>query len=309
MSKFIISLDFELKWGVLEFDERYNKNLLVARQVIPKILTLFKEYQIKATWAVVGLLFNSTKEEYHKYKPLLEPKYTVDSSNPYNENIGESEEVDKIHYAGSLVKMIYECPGQEIGSHTYSHYNCIDKSQSRHEFEADIKSAIEVAGKKYNLNMSSFVFPKNEINKHYLDIIKKYKFTHYRGNPENIIYSKGHNSKNIIVRMIRLLDSYFNITGYQVSSALKNNFLVNVTGNRMLRPYNRNKILNNLMLDRVKNEMIYAAKNNKNYHLWWHPHNFGTNSDDNLNNLKHVLEKYKYLYEKFHMRSVCMSEV
>ena len=58
MSKFIISLDFELKWGVLEFDERYNKNLLVARQVIPKILTLFKEYQIKATWAVVGLLFN-----------------------------------------------------------------------------------------------------------------------------------------------------------------------------------------------------------------------------------------------------------
>ena len=43
MSKFIISLDFELKWGVRDaLDESYNENLLGARHVIPKILNLFK---------------------------------------------------------------------------------------------------------------------------------------------------------------------------------------------------------------------------------------------------------------------------
>ena len=309
MSKFIISLDFELKWGVLEFDEKYEKNLLNARQVIPKILNLFKEYKIKATWATVGLLFNSTKEEYYKFKPLFEPTYKVDALNPYKENIGESEEFDKIHYGASLIKMIYECPGQEIGSHTYSHYNCKDNFQTQNEFESDIKSAIEVASEKFNMNMASFVFPKNEINEGYLDIIKKYNFTHYRGNPDNFIYSKGHNSKNILFRMIRLLDSYFNITGHQVSSVVNNHFLVNVVGNRMFRPYNRYKLLNKLMLNRIKNEMIYAAKNNKNYHLWWHPHNFGSNTDENLKNLEDVLKKYRYLQEKYEMGSVCMSEI
>ena len=93
MSKFIISLDYELRWGVFNvFDERYDDNLLGARQVIPQILNLFKEHRIKATWAIVGLLFNSTKEEFYKNKPLLEPSYNVDANNPYLEEIGDSEE-------------------------------------------------------------------------------------------------------------------------------------------------------------------------------------------------------------------------
>ena len=310
MSKFIISLDFELKWGVLDaYDEKYDKNLLAARQVIPKILCLFEEYKIKATWAIVGLLFNSTKEEYYKYKPLLEPSYNADVLNPYLENIGESEDLDKIHYAASLVKLIYEWPGQEVGSHTYSHYNCKDKLQTNREFDSDIKSVVKIASEKYNMKISSFVFPKNEINEEYLDVIKKHEFTHYRGNPKNMIYSKGHNSKNIIFRMFRFLDSYFNITWHQVSSAFNNHFLVNVVGNRLLRPYSSYKILNKLMLNRIKQEMHYAAKHNKNYHLWWHPHNFGVNSDDNLNNLKDILNNYQLMYKKYNMRSVCMSEI
>ena len=310
MSKFIISLDYELRWGVFNvFDERYDDNLLGARQVIPQILNLFKEHRIKATWAIVGLLFNSTKEEFYKNKPLLEPSYNVDANNPYLEEIGDSEEFDKIHYAESIVKMIHKFPGQEIGSHTYSHFNCKNKSHTRGEFESDIRSAVKVAKDKLNINMASFVFPKNEINLNYLAIIKKYNFTHYRGNPNNIIYSKGHNSKNITFRIIRLLDSYLNITGYQVSNVSSDHDMVNVIGNRMLRPFNQIILLNKLMLKRIKDEMLFAAKNNKNYHLWWHPHNFGINIEDNLNNLSEILDQYKYLNEHYGMCSATMSEI
>ena len=85
--------------------------------------------------------------------------------------------------------------------------------------------------------------------------------------------------------------------------------MVNVIGNRMLRPFNQIILLNKLMLKRIKDEMLFAAKNNKNYHLWWHPHNFGINIEDNLNNLSEILDQYKYLNEHYGMCSATMSEI
>ena len=42
-SKFVISLDFELHWGVFDtFGESYNENILGARKAVPKILALFE---------------------------------------------------------------------------------------------------------------------------------------------------------------------------------------------------------------------------------------------------------------------------
>src|SRR5713226_8091072 len=56
---FVISLDFELLWGVR--DNRtiadYGANILGGREVIPALLDLFAERNIACTWATVGLLF------------------------------------------------------------------------------------------------------------------------------------------------------------------------------------------------------------------------------------------------------------
>ena len=53
----VISLDFELLWGVFDKvdykeKETYFKN---TRKVIPKILDLFSENDIHCTWATVGM--------------------------------------------------------------------------------------------------------------------------------------------------------------------------------------------------------------------------------------------------------------
>jgi hypothetical protein len=54
----IISLDFELFWGVR--DKRtignYGRNILGVREALPAMLALFRDYGIRATWATVGLL-------------------------------------------------------------------------------------------------------------------------------------------------------------------------------------------------------------------------------------------------------------
>ena len=53
---FVVSLDFELAWGIrhLPWMHSYMPNLIGARSAVRSLLTTFKEYEIHATWAVVG---------------------------------------------------------------------------------------------------------------------------------------------------------------------------------------------------------------------------------------------------------------
>ncbi|MBK8241811.1 MAG: hypothetical protein IPK88_00135 [Saprospiraceae bacterium] len=61
--KMVISLDFELYWGVTDSKsiDAYQSNILGVQSVIPKLLYLFDQYQIKATFAIVGFLFVTIK--------------------------------------------------------------------------------------------------------------------------------------------------------------------------------------------------------------------------------------------------------
>ena len=309
-SKFIISLDFELKWGVFDvLGDEYHENIIGGRSAIPKILDIFESNDIKATWAIVGILFASTKADYNKFKPLMTPSYNNSILDPFQQNIGESEETDKLSYAGSLVNLIDNSKNQEIASHTYCHYYCKENGQTKSEFEHDVKSMGAISSEKISKPIKSIVFPRNEINTEYFDILIQNGFTHFRGNPTHFFYSKGHRRFNLPIRMLRLLDSYINISGNQVSSKETHNGLINIVGNRVLRPYSKKSILNFLMIRRIKNEMLSAAKNNKNYQIYWHPHNFGVNIDKNLENLSKVIDYYHVLNKKYGMVSSNISEI
>ena len=309
-SKFIISLDFELKWGVFDIlGDGYHKNILGARDAIPKILDTFESNNIKATWAIVGFLFASTKDDYIKFKPSLTPTYDKLDIDPYNQKIGETEDLDKLSYAGSIVNLINNTKNQEIASHTYCHYYCNENGQTKLEFEDDVRSMISISSEKISKPIKSIVFPRNEINIEYFDILIQNGFTHFRGNPKHFCYSKGHRRMNFPIRLIRFLDSYMNITGNQVSVKETHHGLINIVGNRVLRPYSNNFILNFLMIRRIKNEMLYAAKNNKNYQIFWHPHNFGINIDKNVANLSNIIDYYHVLRNKYGMTSANISEI
>jgi hypothetical protein len=83
---FVISLDFELHWGVREIRSvsDYRANLLGARQVVPRLLDLFREYDIHATWATVGFLFCRTRDELLCGLPDKKPSYIDVRLSPYS---------------------------------------------------------------------------------------------------------------------------------------------------------------------------------------------------------------------------------
>jgi hypothetical protein len=55
--------------------------------------------------------------------------------------------------------------------------------------------------------------------------------------------------------------------------------------------------------------MTYAAKNNLTYHLWWHPHNFGMDQDENFIFLEKILTHFQFLNTKYNFQSYTMSSL
>ena len=63
-----------------------------------------------------------------------------------------------------------------------------------------------------------------------------------------------------------------------------------------------------LRLSRLKRQMTAAAAAGRIFHLWWHPHNFGADTEANLYFLDRLLDHYRRLRDSFGMRSETMAE-
>lgn len=316
-SLFIISLDFELMWGVR--DKRtiktYGENIRGVRQVIPALLDLFDKYNIHATFASVGFLFARNKEDLMAHIPETLPNYSQQKYSPYENgylnSIGISEQDDIYHYGESLIKMIVQYPSQELASHTFSHYYCLEKA-SIQSFEEDMIAAKKIALNNYGIDLKSVVLPRNQYSNAHLKIIEKLGFTSFRGNEHSFIYRPRKNDEqNKFIKALRLLDSYINLTGHHCFELkLEKGTIVNIPASRFLRPYSpKLKWLDPIRLNRIKNGLTFAAKNKQAYHLWWHPHNFGINLKENLASLKEILKHYKKLNTSFGMQSKSMKEI
>ena len=154
-ANFIISLDFELKWGIFDvLGDDYDKNILGVREAIPEILELFRKYKIHATWAIVGMLLNENKEEFYENKPNLLPGYKDKNLDPYI--FVNTVKDERLIFAPDLAKLILKYPNQEIATHSYAHYNALAEGQNIKEFEEDIKAAINITKNTVRITSDSF---------------------------------------------------------------------------------------------------------------------------------------------------------
>ncbi len=309
----IISLDFELLWGVFDKVDHNDKKTYFenTRKIIPEILKLFLEYNIHCTWATVGMLFNRDFEEWEANKPSRVPDYVNSSLSAYKYGDSLKPELSaQSCFAKDLISQINNTPNQEIGTHTYSHYYCLEDGQTLASFKADLEKSILMA-KAMGIELKSLVFPRNQFNESYLKVCYEFGIKNVRSNPTDW-YWKDTQSTSLKNRLFRTGDAYFgsNNKSYKVKELNKiDGIPLSQKASRLLRPYSKHKILNNLKLNRIKSEMIHAAKNNEIYHLWWHPHNFGNNPEENISDLRELLEHYKKCQNKYDFGSLTMSEL
>jgi peptidoglycan/xylan/chitin deacetylase (PgdA/CDA1 family) len=315
---FVVSLDFELLWGVRDGypsdGGAYRANLLGGRAAIPRMLDLFEEFGVAATWTTVGFLFARSRQELLCFRPTTLPAYADSRLCPYREPVGLGEDDDPLHFAPSLIESIRACPSQEIGTHTFSHFYCLEPGSTRAAFKADLDSAIAIAA-EHGLQLRSIVFPRNQFNPDYADLLVEAGVTCYRGTERHSIYQAASvaHANRAHRRGARLLDAYLGFSGPNVQTwqdVPQASGLSDVSASCFLRPYSpRLRHLDSLRLHRIARGIQRAASTPGIFHLWWHPHNMGLHVDDNFRFLRNVLEVFAWCRERHGMRSLTMAEV
>jgi peptidoglycan/xylan/chitin deacetylase (PgdA/CDA1 family) len=322
----VISLDFELRWGVRDKTPldggSYRQNLLGEWEAVPRMLALFEEYDIAATWATVGFLFARSKQELEEFSPSVKPVYSNPLLYPYDEPIGESEVDDPLHFAPSLVEAIRQTPRQELATHTFSHYYCLEPGQNRETFKADLDSALSIANKK-GVQIRSIVFPKNQYNPDYDDLLVDAGIVCYRAPQEVRLKPELRSAAGPLIKetklkrklqpMAGILDHYIDLSGSHTVSwdaIQQDSGLCNVPSSSVLKPYSpRSKWVEPLRLQRIAGEIKRAAVSKEIFHLWWPPHNFGVDIDQNINFLRGILEAFSRYRDSHGMRSMSMADV
>jgi len=311
---FAISLDFELYWGVRDAVslDSYRQNLEGVHHAVPQLLRLFASNEIHCTWATVGFLFFADAADLKRHLPARKPAYRNPALSPYPA-IEAADRLDPVyHFAPALIELIRRTPGQEIATHTFSHYYCLEAGQTVEDFEADLVAAIEVARRQGD-TIRSLVFPRNQANPDYLRVAAKHGIRCYRGNESNWIYEASDaRGQHPLRRSFRLADAYANLTGHHahpVTPACRD-VPYDFPASRFLRPFSpRLAWADGLRLRRITRAMTHAARHGRLFHLWWHPHNFGIHTTENLAFLNRIVDHYLDLKFRFGMTSLNMGEL
>lgn len=302
----LISLDFELHWGRfdkydLENYQVYYENTL---QVIPRILDLFEEYGIHATWATVGSLLAESWEEWDAYKPKLQPQFEDKKFSAYE--WAKSKKHSSGLFALELAKRISLTPGQEIGSHTFSHFYTGVKGSDSLSFKEDLISSIRISEDKLGIRPASLVFPRNQYNRTFIQVASDVGFRNFRTNPASWFWENTAD-ETLIKKVFRTGDTLYPLgrrTSFQPDSCSKGE----IPASRLLRPFRKGSIFNQIRVKRIKSELVKACEKGEVYHLWWHPHNFGHFPEQNLAILKDLLKFIQELKMEKGLVSLSMDE-
>jgi len=304
----IVSLDFELFWGMLDVTtlDNYKENVLGGRAAIEPMLALFQKYGIHATWATVGFLFARDEREAARFCPAEHPAYRDSALDGYRTLSSMVPEERDCFFAPELIRKIAATPGQEIGSHTFCHYYCREAGQTVEQFRQDMAAAKAIA-REQGYDLTSVVLPRNQSEPAYTRVLSALGYTAYRDEENDWIHEKIR--WRPLKRALRLLDVYLPLTGQGGSLPREEDGIVNLVGSRMYKPYFAPlAFLERLKLLRIKGQLRHAAKKGRIFHLWWHPHNVGTRTEFHLRQLEEIFSYYDSLRRRYGMRSLNMEE-
>jgi hypothetical protein len=311
----VISLDFELHWGVRDHSAvtpALTESLVASRSMVTTLAEIFAQREVRATWATVGLLFAATAHEAEDLRPALRPAYRQAALDPYTEAVGETEEQDPLHLAGSLVGQLARYPGQEIASHTFSHYYCLEPGQDVDAFRADLQAA-QAAAATHGLRLRSLVLPRNQWRADFAPALLDSGFECFRGpQPGWANRSRPGDDTDLAVRAARLASTYAGppLATFAWDEVEEPSGLCNIPASAFLRPLSaRTRALRPLQQSRIVRALRDAAGRGRIVHVWWHPQNFVAHPEENLDLLRSLLDELDRLRTSDGMQSLSMADV
>jgi peptidoglycan/xylan/chitin deacetylase (PgdA/CDA1 family) len=230
-----------------------------------------EKYSIRATWAVLGQAF----------KPE-----------------------DDFQKGRSIVQDIRDCRiPQEIGCHTFSHIRANSPTCSKELFESELNKC-QTASKNAGFEFESFVFPWNSVG--YLDSLKKFGYSSYRGNSGDWYEGMPPNAS----RIAHLLDHWLMIKSPVVYGLNEQGiwnlpasyFYASGAGWGKLIPIQ-------LRVWKVKQGLRLAAGKRGQFHIWFHPFDFAADPKWWLQGLESIFIEVNRYREEGSLENLTMGEL
>lgn len=279
---FCLSIDLELLWG--RHDLNYQPFIHPSareRPIIVELLKLFKQFEIPATWASVGHLFLANC---NPHQGIKHPEITLpnNSFSWFSNDPSTSLNRDPLWYGKDIIRILRDSPGQEIGCHSFSHPDFTDSKMTREWAESELIACLKLA-QENKIELKSFVYPRNRIR--FTELLFKYGFSAYRGSDP-----QEPKIPSFLLNIWQLIDLLLCIP--HTTHALPEKQILNLPASmyfpsqRGLKKY----IPAGLRLKKAIRSIDQAIEKGEIFHMWFHPIDIMSDSDNLLKELKSILE-------------------
>lgn len=287
---FTLSLDFELIWGTLDKPKwrRFQHLCQVEREVvIDRLLSLFAEYQVSATWCTVGHLFLDRCNHEAGQAGFPSAPGTPAALRLKRDPSG-SETSHPVFYGRQLINRIRACSTpQEIGSHTFTHLIVDDPHTTREMVKAELKASEQVAN-DLGVTMTSFAFPRNRIG--HLDLLPRHGYSAFRG--QDMTWHERTGKRTWMHKAGHLCEIFCAAEPPTVTPEWRHEGIWEIPGSMLFTPsYGlRRYVPVNLRVRRAMKGLDAAVRSKKIFHLWFHPTDLVVRHDAMLEGLRRILE-------------------
>src|SRR3546814_16264095 len=100
-----------------------------------------------------------------------------------------------------MVRRLLQCPDQEIATHSYSHYYCLEPGQTDVQFRADLRAATAQL-REWNIDYRSIVFPRNQYDSRHLELSAAEGHSGFRVTETNWITLPDHCAAQSLARRV-----------------------------------------------------------------------------------------------------------
>jgi peptidoglycan/xylan/chitin deacetylase (PgdA/CDA1 family) len=291
---FTLSLDFELIWGTLDLygPDGFRRACELERAVVfDRLLSLLEEFDISATWCVLGhLLLDRCRPEGGRPHPdVVRPNHAWHPQDWFRHDPGSDEVHAPLFYGAELVHRLQRSPvRQEIGCHSFSHVVFGDAGCSRETARSELAACVRSA-RSLGIELRSFAFPRNSVG--HLDVLAEHGFRTYRG-PTPTWYERQGTSRPL-ERLGHLWDVLRAAEPPSVVPEAAPWGLTNVPGSMILFPMHggRRHIPVSRRILRMQKGVLGAVRDRRVFHLWFHPTNLADEMDQMFGALRTTFQE------------------
>ncbi|RQG91250.1 polysaccharide deacetylase [Natrarchaeobius halalkaliphilus] len=290
MGSVVLSLDAELGWGFHDFESPPVDRVEAGRRGWSVMLELLEEYDVPATWAVVGHLMLDSCDGTHADHPAppgwFAPERTEWRNRP------------DLRFAPALVEALFDSDvDHEFASHSFSHVLFGDPETDRELAAAELDRSMDIAA-DWGRTIESFVYPRNDVG--HRDVLAEYGFGVYRGKSPTHDGVRG------------LFDSIVRSRSMLVEPAVDEYGLVNVPASLFLFGFEgpartaAESVWADPMVVQARLGIDEAARRDGVFHMWLHPNNLTDPRDDER--MRAILEHLDRRREETDIRVETMGE-